>query len=316
MSSRSAARGAPTRGSGSTLRAAPAADASRCSRRRQRWPGGHSGVEIALGRANAIKVLGRVLRAAHATVPFRLVSLDGGKSRNAIPRDAVASSASNPARPGSAFRRHVETAIATMRDAYAKTDAGATQSPSRTHASAWTPGRTMRQPAARRRRARSDGPTRHEPGLRGARRDVARRSARRRPRAGASRCIASRARPTTLRCRSVIATLDAAARLAGGALEVKHNYNGWRPDLDSAVLAVCAPRVRASASVSPRRHGGARGARDGRHRHQGRPSLDMLAIGPQIEFPHSPDERVNIPTVERFWALLVAVVDELSASAK
>ena len=52
--------------------------------------GGHSGSGIALGRSNAIKVLGRALREAHATVPFRLVSLDGGKSRNAIPRDAVA----------------------------------------------------------------------------------------------------------------------------------------------------------------------------------------------------------------------------------
>ena len=52
--------------------------------------GGHSGVQIALGRANAIKVLGRVLREAYAAAPFRLVSLDGGKSRNAIPRDAVA----------------------------------------------------------------------------------------------------------------------------------------------------------------------------------------------------------------------------------
>ena len=38
----------------------------------------------------------------------------------------------------------------------------------------------------------------------------------------------------------------------------------------------------------------------------------MLSFGPQIEFPHSPDERVSIPTVERFWKLLVGVVDELS----
>ena len=45
---------------------------------------------IDAGRSNAIKVLGRALREAHATAPFRLVSLDGGKSRNAIPRDAVA----------------------------------------------------------------------------------------------------------------------------------------------------------------------------------------------------------------------------------
>ena len=41
--------------------------------------------------------------------------------------------------------------------------------------------------------------------------------------------------------------------------------------------------------------------------------LDMLAIGPQIEAPHSPDERVSIPTVERFWKLLVGIVDEFSA---
>src|SRR5512134_1833433 len=52
--------------------------------------GGHSGMEIARGRSNSIKVLGRALREAHAQAPFRLVSLEGGKSRNAIPRDASA----------------------------------------------------------------------------------------------------------------------------------------------------------------------------------------------------------------------------------
>jgi dipeptidase D len=40
----------------------------------------------------------------------------------------------------------------------------------------------------------------------------------------------------------------------------------------------------------------------------------MISIGPQIDAPHSPDERVCIPTVERFWRLLVRVVDALSAS--
>ena len=40
--------------------------------------------------------------------------------------------------------------------------------------------------------------------------------------------------------------------------------------------------------------------------------LDMLSFGPQIEFPHSPDERVSIPTVERFWRLLVGFLDEAS----
>ena len=43
-----------------------------------------------------------------------------------------------------------------------------------------------------------------------------------------------------------------------------------------------------------------------------KPGLDMISFGPQIEFPHSPAERLSIPTVARFWRLLVALVDELS----
>jgi dipeptidase D len=42
------------------------------------------------------------------------------------------------------------------------------------------------------------------------------------------------------------------------------------------------------------------------------PGLDMLAIGPQIEYPHSPDERVSVPTAQRFWCLLAGIVDDLS----
>ncbi len=83
--------------------------------------GGHSGTNIQLGRSNAVKVLGRALREAFATVPFRLVSLNGGKSRNAIPRDAEA--VISVARDTEGDVRHaVEAATATIRDAYAKTD--------------------------------------------------------------------------------------------------------------------------------------------------------------------------------------------------
>src|SRR4026207_963077 len=50
--------------------------------------GGHSGMGIALGRSNAVKVLGRALREASETVPFRLVSFSGGKSPKSTPPDA------------------------------------------------------------------------------------------------------------------------------------------------------------------------------------------------------------------------------------
>src|SRR5688572_20357017 len=83
--------------------------------------GGHSGSGIALGRSNAVKVLGRALREALATVPFRLVSLSGGKSRNAIPRDATAI-CSVPGDREQAFQDAIGAAADTIRDAFAKTD--------------------------------------------------------------------------------------------------------------------------------------------------------------------------------------------------
>ncbi len=102
--------------------------------------GGHSGTDIARGHANAIKVVGRALCEALAVAPFRLVSLEGGKSWNAIPRDATAI-CSVPAEQETAFRAAVEASAAAIADAYANTDSGVTVTVARAAdaADAWTP---------------------------------------------------------------------------------------------------------------------------------------------------------------------------------
>ena len=43
------------------------------------------------------------------------------------------------------------------------------------------------------------------------------------------------------------------------------------------------------------------------------PGMDMVSIGPRIESPHSPQERVEIPTVGRFYRLLTTLLAELAA---
>ena len=110
----------------------------------------------------------------------------------------------------------------------------------------------------------------------------------------------------------VVGALDAAARLAGGELEMKFNYAGWRPNLDSPVLAATKSvyeRLFGAPPIVTAVHAGLESSViSDKVPHK----LDMLSIGPQIEAPHSPDERVSIPTVQRFWQLLVGVVDELS----
>ena len=86
---------------------------------------------------------------------------------------------------------------------------------------------------------------------------------------------------------------------------------GWQPNLDSSVLAITRgvyerlfEETPAVTAVHAWLETAVIGAKI--------PGLDMLSIGPQIEAPHSPDERVSIPTVDKFWCLLTGVVDELS----
>ncbi len=275
--------------------------------------GGHSGTGIALGRSNAIKALGRALREALSTVPFRLVSLSGGKSRNAIPRDAGAV-CSVPRDREQDFRAAIEAAAGTIRDAFAKTDPGVDVAVTPTEASGdpWTAAGTavLLDAVA----LVPTGPLALSPDFD----DLIETSTSlgEAITEGDQLTLHSLSRSSNdSALPDVIATLDAAARLAGGTLEVKRNYGGWRPDLDSPALAAARgvyERLFGEPPIVTAVHAGLETAVIGTKV----PGLDMLSFGPQIEFPHSPDERVSIPTVERFWKLLVAVLDELSAPRK
>ncbi len=273
--------------------------------------GGHSGSEIHLGRANAIKVLGRVLRETYAATPFELVSLDGGRSRNAIPRDARAVCVVARDRE-QAFRAALESATDVVRDAYAKTDPGVSVAIESADAAteAWTAEASARLldvialvPS---------GPLAMSPDFDGLVETST--SLGEATTEGAQLTLHSLSRSSNdSALPEVESALDAAARLAGGALEVKRNYKGWRPNLDSELLAVAKDvyeRLFGEAPTVTAVHAGLETAVIGTKVDW---PLDNLAIGPQIDSPHSPDERVSIPTVERFWKLLVGIVDEYSA---
>jgi dipeptidase D len=272
--------------------------------------GGHSGSGIHLGRSNAIKVLGRALREAHTTAPFRLVSLDGGKSRNAIPRDAVAV-VSVPADGEQAFRAAVGKANDTIRDAFAKTDAGVSVAVTPTDAATepWPAESTEQLLDAI--ALVPTGPLALSPDFD----DLVETSTSlgEAITEGDQLTLHSLSRSSNDSAMpDVIATLDAAARLAGGKLEEKFNYGGWRPNLDSPALAdakTVYERLFGEPPIVTAVHAGLETAViGGKVDHH----LDMLSFGPQIEFPHSPDERASIPTVERFWRLLVGFMDEAS----
>ncbi len=100
----------------------------------------------------------------------------------------------------------------------------------------------------------------------------------------------------------------ALAAMAGAQIEEPGGYPGWTPDLESKSLKVAKaeytkilgrePEVKAihaglECGIIGEKFGG----------------MDMVSIGPQIEHPHSPDERVKVPSVAEFWQLLVAMLE-------
>ena len=271
--------------------------------------GGHSGTNIEEGRSNAIKVLARALREAIEAAPFRLAALDGGKSRNAIPRDAAAVCVMD-AGQAQAFDAAIKKASAGIADAFKKTDPDVliAVEPAELPADAWSEAATgkLLDVIA----ALPAGLCTLSPDFEGlvemsTSLGVATTEGEQLELHSLTRTSNESALP------DVIGALAGIASLAGGTLEVRHGYAGWRPELGSPLLATTVKvykQIFGEEPIVTAVHAGLETALIG----EKVAGLDMLSIGPQIEFPHSPDERVSIPTVERFWRLLVGVLDDLS----
>jgi dipeptidase D len=272
--------------------------------------GGHSGQNIDDGRSNAIKAVARALRETLEKTSFRLVSLDGGKSRNAIPRDAAAVCVVAQGQ-AEAFRQGIQAASDLIADAFKNTDpdvhlaVGEADMP----ADAWMDEatRTMLDVIV----ALPSGIQTLSPDFEGlvemsTSLGVATTEGGQLELHSLTRTSNESALP------EVVNTLAGISSLAGAFLEVKHGYAGWRPDLKSPLLASTVAvykNIFGEQPIVTAVHAGLETALIGEKVKGG---LDMLSIGPQIEFPHSPDERVSVPTVERFWRLLVGVLDDLS----
>jgi dipeptidase D len=92
--------------------------------------------------------------------------------------------------------------------------------------------------------------------------------------------------------------------LAGAKVSLSGGYPGWKPNLDSPILKTMTSVYENKYGKTPKImiiHAGLECGILGTHY----PKMDMISFGPTIRYPHSPDEKVNIATVELFWDYLV-----------
>jgi dipeptidase D len=96
-------------------------------------------------------------------------------------------------------------------------------------------------------------------------------------------------------------------RLAGAKTTYSDGYPGWNPKLDSEILEITENAYLKLFGTKPIVRAIHAGLECGLFLTK-YPTLDMVSFGPTIKGAHSPDERMNIQTVQKFWDLLIEVL--------
>jgi dipeptidase D len=275
--------------------------------------GGHSGVDIHENRGNAVKFLIRILNAVRrAGIEFAIVKLAGGSKHNAIPREAEAVlRIKNVDEPK--VQAIVDEVAATLKEEFGEIDPGqrvelSVVEDGPENRSVWCNFDVDRVIDAL--LACPHGVlamSRAVPGLVETSNNLA-----------VITPEGTTVRVQTSSRSSVMASLNATTmqvaavfRLAGAEVEEHDGYPGWKPNPSSPVLQTALKVFRRELGIEPKVkaiHAGLECGLIG----EKLPGIDMVSLGPQIESPHSPDERVQISTVERFYTLLKAILKELA----
>ena len=270
--------------------------------------GGHSGGDITAGRVNAIKALARVLSAAFEAAPFELSALDGGVSRNAIPRAAGANLAV-PQDANQAFRVVAEAELAAVVGQFAGTDDGLSLEIAPGTATELAGAETTRR-VLDLMAAIPSGVLAMSPALTGVVETST--SLTTAVTQDGILTLGSMTRSSNAAALDgALGTMRALARFSGAEIEVRRSYPPWEPRLDSPLLATATGTFTRLFSFEPGLsvvHGGLECAVLG----QKLSGVEMISIGPEMVGLHAPGEMVRISSTQRFYRLLTVLLDDLS----
>jgi dipeptidase D len=271
--------------------------------------GGHSGLDIIANRGNALKLLARGLKAAAAKLEIRLVSIEGGDKHNAIPREARALVAV-PAGKEDAFAAVIDACLQRFRSEFASAEPGLSLScaVAEAPAEALTGDSTMEVLDLL--LAMPYGVIAMSRDLKGLV-ETSSNMARVRTEAGALTILSSSRSSVASALDGVIDTITAVGELAGAGVTTTKGYPGWQPNMESRLLALgrraWEKRFGAPPSFTAIHAGLECGIIGEKY-----PGMDMISFGPTIQNPHSPDERVSIPTVAKVFEFTRAFLEEIA----
>ena len=266
--------------------------------------GGHSGDNINDGLGNSNRILARLLWSAERKLALRVAGFDGGNLRNAIPREAWAVVAL-PESKAEDFANMFKKFYADVKGEYALTDEALTMSLREAEPTKVVDADTTRRMLC---------------AVVGVPNGVLAMSASLQGLVETSTNLASVKFTdtdiiiTTSQRSSVESAKYAAAQavesvfeLAGAKVDHSDGYPGWTPNVSSHILSVTSETYKRLFGTEAKVRALNAGLECGLFLEK-YPELDMVSFGPTQRGVHSPDERLDIPSVDKFWQLLCEVL--------
>ncbi len=272
--------------------------------------GGHSGTDINQGRGNAIKWLSRILWEASKKSQFEIVSIEGGNMRNAIPREAWADMCIEPTKIdslSSVIKESFENLQFEFK-AIEKESAFSFEKHENTNEAPLT--NESQKTLINLLFTLPHGVISMHPEIENlvetstnlaivhTHKDYAQT-------VNSTRSSIASALEGTRHC------IEASCELTGADIKQVEGYPGWVPNLESPILKKMKEIYKRDFQQEPEVgaiHAGLECGIIG----EKFPGMDMISFGPTIEHPHSPEERVHIDSVDKFWKFLTTIIEEIS----
>ncbi|GAF01514.1 aminoacyl-histidine dipeptidase [Saccharicrinis fermentans] len=270
--------------------------------------GGHSGMDIVLGRGNANKLMFRLLKEVIAAYGVRLSSIDGGSLRNAIPREAFAI-VTVPSNNVIEFTETIEEFAKIYQNELAATEPSLSLMAEKCEMPSSLIDELSQDDLVNAIQACPNGVIRMSDSMKGLVETSLNLA-----------IVKSEDKKISVMClirgsvdsakEDVESTLESLFRLAGAQVEFSGQYPGWKPNPQSEILTVMKEVYHKEYGKTPAIKGIHAGLECG-ILGAAYPNWDMISFGPTIRSPHSPDEKVNIETVEKFWHFLVETLKNI-----
>ncbi|HNP99590.1 MAG TPA: M20/M25/M40 family metallo-hydrolase, partial [Bacteroidia bacterium] len=270
--------------------------------------GGHSGMDIHKGRGNANKIMNRILSNLSERVEIRINSIDGGSLRNAIPRESVAV-LSVPANQVSQVTGMVKDLAETLKKENHTTDPNLVIETSTVDNPALVITLDLQKNFIRSVYACPNGIYRMSPDIQ----DLVQTSnnvARILVKDGSYsiQCLTRSAVDSEKM--DLAQAIKSSFELIGANISFAGSYPGWAPAPESSIVKLMSglyvERYKEKPHVNACHAGLECGIIGANY-----PNTEMISFGPNITGAHSPDEKVQVSSVQKFWSFLLETLKRM-----